>query len=70
MPRASDYLRSKFPDCDGEALAVIYPVTTISAGGIIRSNTPHTWDTLTDREREAICYLCDEWDYAYEPEPA
>lgn len=70
MPEASDYLCSQFPDGDDEALAVIESVTTISSG-VIRKRPDAS--VFTDREWDAICYLCDEWDYVYEsdaPEPA
>ena len=65
MPQASDELRAKFPGDDQEAFAVIKANFTISRGGVIYPK--QIGYTMTEREGEAIDYLCDEWDYAYSP---
>ena len=65
MPQASDELRAKFPGDDQEALAVIDANFWISRGGVIYPK--QIGYQMTEREGEAIDYLCDEWDYAYSP---
>jgi hypothetical protein len=62
MPQASAELREKFPGYDQEAIAVISENFNDKAGMI----TPKSEDyKMTERESEAINYLCDEWDYSY-----
>ena len=64
MPQASDELRAKFPGGDQEAFAVIEEHFSISKGGVIYPK--HPGRQMTEREGDAIDYLCDEWDYGYE----
>lgn len=60
-PQASDKLRAEWPGMDSEAMACL------RAGGWVL--TPdwcwaHPEDReLTDRERSAVAYLVDEWDF-------
>lgn len=63
MPQATDELRDKFPDYDGEALEVIKEHFTVDRTGIIRKKDPN-YDP-TEREWDAIDYLFQEWDYGY-----
>lgn len=63
MPQASDELRAKFPGDDQEAFEAIDTNFFTSRGGIIY---PKKFGyNMTEREGDAIDYLCDEWDYAY-----
>jgi hypothetical protein len=66
MPQASDELRAKFPGDDQEAFDVIDANFSTSRGGVIFPK--HIGYKMTEREGDAIDYLCDEWDYAYCPE--
>ena len=63
MPQASEELRAKFPGDDQEAFAVLDANFFISRGGIIYAR--EYGYKMTEREGDAIDYLCDEWDYAY-----
>jgi hypothetical protein len=66
MPQASDELRAKFPGWDDEALAVLEENFTENRG-VIRPKT--VGYVPTDREKDAIDYLFQEWDYEYQPVP-
>jgi len=66
MPQASDELRAKFPGHDQEAFDVIDVNFSTSRGGIIFPKK--LGYKMTEREGDAIDYLCDEWDYAYSPQ--
>jgi hypothetical protein len=66
MPQASDELRAKFPGWDDEALAVLEENFTENRG-VIRPKTAGY--VPTDREKDAIDYLFQEWDYEYQPVP-
>lgn len=62
MPQASEELRAKFPGSDTEALKVLEGKVTINRGFM-------RWVTAykpTEREMDAIQYLCDEWDYGFD----
>ena len=63
MPQASDDLRAQFPEYDDEAWAVLAKAGFTHCRGVIRSPQHHRW---SQRERDAVDYLCDEWDWAYE----
>lgn len=65
MPQASDELRAKFPGHDDEALKVLEEHFTWDkpALWIIRRKDPNY--VPTDREWEAIDYMCDEWDFGW-----
>lgn len=65
MPQASEELRAKFPGSDQEALEVIADNFGDKAGFIYPKVSGYK---MTEREGDAIDYLCDEWDYAYSPE--
>jgi hypothetical protein len=65
MPQASDELRAIFSGDDQKAFAVIKANFTISRGGVIYPK--QIGYQMTEREREAVNYLCDEWDYDYSP---
>jgi hypothetical protein len=62
MPSAAPELQAQWPGGDAEATAFLK-----SAG--YRANPDWTWarpkpgHEPTERERSAICYLIDEWDY-------
>lgn len=68
MPQANEALRSKWhgKDCDGAlAFDKIGSINFIWArGGIIR---PVVGYTPNAEELSAIDYLCQEWDYGYDP---
>ena len=64
MPQATPELRAKFPEWDGEALDVIRQNFTVDQGGVIRKKDPKY--EPTEREWDAVDYLFQEWDYAYE----
>lgn len=65
MPQASEELRAKFPGADQEAFEVIKANFNTSRGGMIY---PFILGyKMTEREGEAIDYLCEEWDYSYTP---
>lgn len=66
MPQASEELRAKFPGDDQEAFGVIDANFSTSRGGIIFPKQKGY--KMTEREGDAIDYLCDEWDYSYFPE--
>jgi len=64
MPQANDELRAMFED-DQVALNVIDKNFVIAKGFVIR---PRVEDYKpTEYEGNAIDYLCDEWDFAYDP---
>ena len=66
MPQASDELCAKFPGSDQEAFDVIDANFFTSRGGVIY---PKKFGyKMTEREGDAIDYLCDEWDYWYSPD--
>jgi hypothetical protein len=65
MPQASSELSAKFPGDDQEAFEVIDTNFVIAKGWIIRPK--HEGYKMTEREGDAIDYLCDEWDYCYNP---
>lgn len=64
MPQASDELREKFPGHDQEAFEVIEKNFYDKAGLIYPKKHGYK---MTEREGDAIDYLCDEWDYSYSP---
>ncbi len=66
MPQASEELRAKFPGSDQEAHGVLVENFILSKGWIIRPKVAVY--KMTEREGDAIDYLCDEWDYGYSPE--
>lgn len=66
MPQASAELRAKFPNHDQEAWDVLREHFT-DAAGVIKLKDAGYKPTM--REFEAIDYLCDEWDYAWEGLP-
>lgn len=65
MPTAHPDLRAKFPDGEQEAFDVIRTRFTVMNNGIIVPVYGMSWALATERERDAITYLCDEWDYGY-----
>lgn len=67
MPQATDELRAKFPGWDQEAQEVLGTNFTLHypSVGIIRKRDPKY--KPTEREWDAVDYLIQEWDYAYEP---
>jgi hypothetical protein len=65
MPQASQELRDKFPGDDQEAFEVIDTNFVTNRGGIIYPK--HADYKMTERESDAIDYLCGEWDYGYSP---
>ena len=62
-PQATDELRAKFPDDAQEAFAVIDTNFLTTRDGIIYPKI--VGYQTTERESDAIDYLCDEWDYVY-----
>ena len=62
MPQATSELQAKFPGCDTEALDVLGDDVTI-VRGVIR---PKQGVILTQRQYDAVEYLFQEWDYAFE----
>lgn len=66
MPQASDELRAKFPGHDQEAWEVLKEHFDDDRGMIRRKDKTRQ---PTEREFEAIDYLCDEWDYCFEGIP-
>jgi hypothetical protein len=67
MPQASQELRDMFPGSDAQAMNVLEEHFTWDKPKlwIIR---PKVADyKMTEREGYAIDYLCDEWDFGYEP---
>lgn len=65
MPQASEELRAKFPGGDWEAFLVIREHYRVRLGGIIEPRILGYKGTA--REYDAIDYLCNEWDYGYDP---
>lgn len=65
MPQASERLRAMFSD--DRAAWEILRVDFADDRGVIRPVSP--LDELTPAQFDAIDYLCDEWDYGYEPFP-
>jgi len=63
MPQATPELRKKFPGYDAEALNVLRQNFTNDRGLIRRKDKNYK---PTRREFDAIDYLFQEWDYAYE----
>ena len=66
MPQASDELRAKFPGSDTEAICAIGANFSFSKNGWITPRAGYSWEKATERERDAVNYLCHEWDYAYD----
>lgn len=69
MPRASDELRAKWGGHDGvgDDKAIDHLVKcgfAFTRGGLI--HPPAIYQFHADTE-DAIDFLCDEWDYAYDP---
>lgn len=64
MPQASKFLRLRWKD-DTTAWEQLV-VNFTEHAGLIR---PKAGYTPTKDDLSAIKYLCDEWDYAYQPEP-
>ena len=64
MPQASPELRNKFPEGDSEAWEVLKYNYNDNRGVIFPKVNGYE---STEREWDAICYLCDEWDYGYDP---
>jgi hypothetical protein len=65
MPQATPELCAKFPGHDAEAFEVIKANFTTSRGGVIYPKV--VGYKMTEREGDAIDYLCDEWDYGFNP---
>lgn len=65
MPQASNELRAMFPGHDAQALAVIDANFVVAKGWVIRPRV--SGYKMSDQEGYAIDYLCDEWDFAYDP---
>lgn len=65
-PQAPEWLRKKFPGDDWEAMNVIEQHFEWGQPKywIIRKKDPAY--QMTDREWDAILYLCEEWDWGYE----
>jgi hypothetical protein len=67
MPQASEELRAKFPEGEGQAMKVLEANFILHKGFVYR---PKVRDYKpTPREDDAIDYLFHEWDFAYEPQP-
>jgi hypothetical protein len=64
MPQACDELRKKFPGYDSEALEVIAQNFDVRGAGVIFKKNRHYEPTM--REWDAVNYLIQEWDFAYE----
>jgi hypothetical protein len=64
MPQATEELRAKFPGNDCEAFEVLKGNFNDHAGVIYPKTVGYE---MTEREGDAIDYLCDEWDYCYSP---
>ena len=65
MPQASDELRKRWGIAPEKALRVLRGRFDID-NGLIR---PKPAVFVQDEEYSAIDFLCDEWDYAYDPRP-
>lgn len=72
MPQASDELRAKFPGSCDEARDVLgldnkpsLAARWLDINGYIYATHRSSLDTMTEREGDAIDYLCDEWDYCF-----
>lgn len=63
MPQASSELQNKFPGMETEAWQILSKAGFADDRGIIRPPKRHV---LTPREFDAVSYLCDEWDYAFD----
>lgn len=66
MPQATPALRRKFPQGDAQALEVLSQNFIVNRGGLIRKAKEKY--KPTKREYDAIDYLFQEWDYAYDTE--
>lgn len=64
MPSASPDLQAKFPNGDKDAWDILKPVA-FDRNGEVRLKLGKTWFGITEQQREAIQYLCDEWDYSF-----
>lgn len=71
MPTASDELRDKMEKYFGDPIDDSGPYKYIlsrgytDTAGLLRR--PSLDYAITDLEWDCIMFLCDEWDYAYEP---
>ena len=72
MPQASDELRQRMNERFGDPIDDGEPWKFLKARGytaprfLIRPPEGHT---VTEDEGECIDFLCDEWDWAFDPKP-
>lgn len=65
MPQASEELRNKFPGMDTQAINYLEQ-RGFKCGKDFVWRPPSMFHNLTQHDKDAIDYLCDEWDYGYE----
>lgn len=72
MPQATDELREKMRGYYGDPIDDGGPIRfllkagySINRGGVIIP--PHPYYECTPQEGDSIDFLCDEWDYGYDP---
>ncbi len=72
MPQADDELRAKIEKMFGDPVDDSGPYKKlidagfVDARGILR---PPAGRDISDDEWTCIAFLCDEWDYSFDPEP-
>lgn len=64
MPQASDELRARWGIAPERAMNALSPSRFENDNGLIR---PKQGVIPTEEEYSAIDFLCDEWDYAWDP---
>jgi hypothetical protein len=72
MPQADDELRKRWGGEDGvgDDKAINHLRAkgfTFTRGGMIEPPPGWSWAADKDDTWGAVCFLCDEWDYGYEP---
>jgi hypothetical protein len=68
MPTASDELRQKMLEYFGDEIDDLPPQEFLTSHGfVLRKGYIYThyypWDVLTQKEKDCINFLCDEWDF-------
>ena len=71
MPQASDELRSKMAKYFGDPVDDSGPWNFLSNAGFRQKGGWIThpsayWDSMSEKERDCLQFLADEWDYAYD----
>lgn len=71
MPQASDELRAKMQEHFGDPIDDSGPWQFLAGNGFVEKGgwitKPGTyWDDLSEKEKLALEFLADEWDYAWD----